>query len=128
LRPIATLKARQQKQVAQWITDLDDATFAVRQQAMQELEKLGASITATVRDAMKAKNTLEVQRRLELLLEKIEASQQSRIIRALEALEHIANPSARELLVQLAHGAPGALLTREAMAAAERLSKQATKE
>jgi len=41
--------------------------------------------------------------------------------RAIEVLEHIATPEARQLLQTIAEGAAGAGLTREAKAALERL-------
>jgi hypothetical protein len=44
-----------------------------------------------------------------------------RTIRAVEVLEHIATPAARDLLAELAKGAPGARLTVEAKASLERL-------
>jgi hypothetical protein len=44
--------------------------------------------------------------------------------RAVEVLEHIATPQAREVLRQLAAGAPGAWLTREAKAALERMERK----
>ena len=47
-----------------------------------------------------------------------------RSLRAIEALEHIETPEARDLLRKLAAGAPGARLTREAQAALDRLGKQ----
>jgi hypothetical protein len=44
-------------------------------------------------------------------------------MRALEALEHMDAPEARELLQRLANGAPEAWLTKEATAALRRLTK-----
>jgi hypothetical protein len=43
-------------------------------------------------------------------------------IRAVEVLEHIGSFEAHELLKSLAHGAPGARLTKEAAAASCRLA------
>jgi hypothetical protein len=47
-----------------------------------------------------------------------------RTSRAIEVLERIAAPEARQLLTKLAAGAPGAEPTREAKAALERLTKR----
>jgi hypothetical protein len=45
-------------------------------------------------------------------------------LRAVEALEYIATPSARAVLQALGQGAPGAYLTRDAQAALLRLGKR----
>ena len=45
-----------------------------------------------------------------------------RTMRAVEILEHIATPAARDLLAEWAKGAPGARLTEEAKASLERLN------
>jgi hypothetical protein len=66
--------------------------------------------------------------RIEALLGKLEgpvaSAETLRSIRAVEALEHIATPEARDLLDRLAAGAPEARLTREAKAALERLGRR----
>jgi hypothetical protein len=46
-----------------------------------------------------------------------------RLLRALEALEYMSLPEARELLAILARGEPAARLTQEARAAVERLNR-----
>jgi len=48
-------------------------------------------------------------------------------VRAVEVLEHITTPEARQLLQELACGAAEARLSREANAALERLKKRAEK-
>jgi len=47
-------------------------------------------------------------------------------LRALEVLEQVGTPEARQVLTTLATGAPHARLTREAKAALDRLSKRAS--
>ncbi len=61
-----------------------------------------------------------------MLLEAFEnvTPEQIRQLRAVEVLEHLATDDARKLLDKLAGGARDALLTREAKAARERLSRQ----
>jgi hypothetical protein len=54
-------------------------------------------------------------------VEGAESTSWTRTLRALEALEHAADPAARQLLADLAAGPPEARLTREARAAVERL-------
>ena len=45
------------------------------------------------------------------------------MLRALEVLERIGTPEARQILLSLAKGAPEAALTQEAKASLERLGK-----
>jgi type IV secretory pathway VirB4 component len=70
----------------------------------------------------------ELRRRLETLLSKLQgpitSTETLRSLRAIEVLEHIATPEARELLQKLARGAPEARLTREAKTAVERLGRR----
>jgi hypothetical protein len=74
------------------------------------------------------KPTLEARRRLEKLLDHLDApvadADRLRALRAVEALEHIGTPPAVHLLQTLARGDPDARLTREARAARERLSRR----
>jgi hypothetical protein len=46
-----------------------------------------------------------------------------RLLRAVEALEHVGTPEARQLLEALSRGAREARLTREAQASLRRLAK-----
>ena len=64
-----------------------------------------------------------ILRRIEALIERI-APERLRPLRAIEALEHIGNSEAQELLKKLSQGAPEARLTQEAKASLERLSKR----
>ena len=47
-----------------------------------------------------------------------------KVLGAIEVLERIATPEARQLLQTLAEGAPGALPTRQAQAALDRLARR----
>jgi WD40 repeat protein len=109
------------------IRDLDSSKFRVRQQASEELEKLGELAEPALRKALGAQPSLESLRRVQRLLEKLAGAaplskDQIRLVRAVEVLEQIRTPEAQQVLRSLASGAPGALPTREAQAALERLA------
>ena len=100
------------------LRDLSSANFAVRQQAAVELEKSGEQAAHFFQEALKKPSSLEVKRRLETLLEKLERTLedpgQIRVYRCLVLLERIGTPEARKLLIELSQGAPAAWLTTEA--------------
>ncbi|HEY7427195.1 MAG TPA: hypothetical protein VH682_23375 [Gemmataceae bacterium] len=125
LRPVPQGEARR---IAQRIADLDSDQFAVRDQAMRDLERMGESAGAALQEALQGQPSLEIRRRIEQLLEKLREDERSperlRMSRALEVLEHIGTREARQLLEALAGGAPGAWLTREAKASAQRLERR----
>ncbi|MFO0842599.1 MAG: hypothetical protein U0797_09420 [Gemmataceae bacterium] len=70
--------------------------------------------------------SLEARKRLERLLAAVDADvhtpspERIRALRAVELLERIGTPAARRALAELAGGAPGARLTREAKATRDR--------
>jgi WD40 repeat protein len=113
----------------QLIADLDNADFAKRQQAMEDLAKLAELAQPALEKALASKPSAEVKRRVEPLLEKLRAPITSgpklRTLRAIEVLEHIGTTKAQEVLQTLAKGAPEALITREAKASLDRLRKLA---
>ena len=78
-----------------------------------------------LRAALKDTGTLELRQRLERLLERVESGtpETLRAIRAVEALEHIATPAARQHLTALAGGAAGTALTDAAAAALKRMER-----
>ena len=125
LRPVSPADP---KQVGQWIADLDSNRFSVRKKAADALEKLGELAEPGLREALKKKPSLELQRRLELLLKKLEGPVTSpealRLLRSVEILEHIGTPDAQDVLKTLAKGAPGARCTREAIESLERLRRR----
>ena len=57
------------KQVERWFADLDSDTFAVRDKARQELEKLGHAAGPFLRKTLAAKPSAEVNRAIEQLLD-----------------------------------------------------------
>jgi hypothetical protein len=96
-----------------------------REQAIRELERLGELAEPALRKALEGQPSLEVRRRVEGLLQKLDGPvtlpQHLRSLRAIEVLEHIGTPAAQQVLAQLAKGATAAHLTREAQAAVARL-------
>jgi hypothetical protein len=115
--------------LSQLVADLDSDRFAVRNQAAAELEKLGESAEPALRQALTGRPSLEVRRRVEEMLGKIEAlrtpppsPERLCTLRALEVLERTATPEAGKVLEHLGKGAPGAWLTEEARASWQRLA------
>jgi RNA polymerase sigma factor (sigma-70 family) len=107
------------------IEALDSNQFAIREKVTGELEELGDSAEPALQKTLAGNPPLEVRRRVEQLLRKLESSPQFlQKLRAVEVLEHIATPEARELLRSLAKGAPEARVTQEAKASLERLAKR----
>lgn len=121
LQPVAPADP---KLVARLIADLDSDQFAARDKATRELEKLGDRVATDLRRALTGKPTLEVKHRLEQLLDKQNNVEQIRIVRALETLEKIGTPEARDVCAHLAAGVADAPLTREARAVLGRLSSK----
>jgi RNA polymerase sigma factor (sigma-70 family) len=104
--------------LAKLIANLDDDSFAVRQQAVAGLKKLGERATGALREAAKKGRSLEVRRRAEELLRPytglVTTAEGMRAVRAVEVLERVATPEATELLRRLAGGVRGARLREEA--------------
>jgi RNA polymerase sigma factor (sigma-70 family) len=116
------------EKIAAWIADLDSDRFPVRSKAERELEKLEERAEPALRRALRERPaSLELRRRLEGLLKRLEgpitSTETLRQVRAVEVLEHVGSPEARQVLRTLAEGAPKAILTREAKAALGRAEK-----
>jgi RNA polymerase sigma factor (sigma-70 family) len=113
------------QRIARLIGDLDGKTFAEREKARTELEKLGESAEPALRNVLAKKPSLEVRLRAERLLKRLQGnllSEESlQILRAIELLERIGTPEACQVLKGLAKGEAGAQLTEEAQASLERL-------
>jgi hypothetical protein len=125
LQPVAPADAQR---IARWIADLESERFDVRQQATEELEKLGDLTLPALEKLLAAKPSLEPRQRAERLLEmalfRELSPDQRRQLRALQVLEQVGNSESRKVLELLAQGAPGARLTRESQAILQRLSGQ----
>jgi WD40 repeat protein len=125
LRPVAP---EDPKRIARLIAELDGERFGMREEAQRTLEELGELAATALRKALEGGPSLEVRRRVETLLQKLEgpvtAPRLLRHVRSVEVLEHIATLRARQVLEALAQGAPEARLTREAKAALQRLARR----
>jgi dipeptidyl aminopeptidase/acylaminoacyl peptidase len=107
-----------QKQIDKLIADLGSNKFAVRKKAEEELKAIGFRAQEALRLALEKKPSLDVGQRLEALLRAVEgrplSADESRLLRAVEAVEAMGTPEAKKLLEEWSRGAPGALLTEEA--------------
>jgi WD40 repeat protein len=122
VRPAAAADPRR---VERLLVELDSETFEVRDRAARELEKLGEGARPALRKALEGKPSAEVRRRVEQLLEKRpESADRLAEVRAVEVLEKVGTPEAKEVLTALAGGMPEARLTQEARAALRRLGRR----
>jgi RNA polymerase sigma factor (sigma-70 family) len=122
LKPIPPANTQQ---IERWIADLDSEEFAAREGAMSGLTNLGDRAEPALRRALENRPSLEVRRRTEALLgalTPVSSPELVRAVRAVELLERLATPEARELLTVLGRGAADARLTREAAASLNRLN------
>jgi WD40 repeat protein len=121
LRPAAPIPA---EQVRKLIAALDADTFEARESARRKLAALGAPVWPALRKVLGQSPSLEVRRRIELLLEaerQLPTTDVLRTQRALRALEWAGTPQARDLLRRMVAGDPDAPSTKEAKAALKRL-------
>jgi WD40 repeat protein len=120
---------RDVERLARNLADLESDQFATRQKATEELEKLGNLAEPALAQLLENKPALEVRRRVERLLEKIEkrgfSPVQLRMLRGIEVLELAGTPESRQALESLAGQKPQTLLTQEAQAAAQRRAGRA---
>jgi hypothetical protein len=115
------------KPLAKWLADLDSDDFAVREKASAEIGRLGRLAAPALREALKGRPSLEVRRRAQQALERIDQRKRTREelrdLRAVLVLEQIGSAEARALLRRLAAGTTEASLTQEAKAALRRLER-----
>jgi RNA polymerase sigma factor (sigma-70 family) len=127
LRPGPTLNPKDRKRLDQLLADLDSDHFEVRDRAKGQIAQLGEAALPQLEKVLADQPSVEVRRAVEQLAARLEPSQSPesrRSLRALEALEQLGTPEAREFLQKLADGAPQARLTREAKAALERHARK----
>jgi RNA polymerase sigma factor (sigma-70 family) len=112
--------------MAQLVGELSSDRFGDRRQAQAQLQTLGELAGPALRQALAEGPPLEVRQRLERLLSRVAATppdRQLRELRAVELLEWIGGPAARQVLEGLAGGAATARLTRQASSAGHRLGQ-----
>jgi hypothetical protein len=114
--------------MAALLANLDSDRFEDREKATRDLEALGESAEAGLRQALAGRPSAEVRRRLEEVLRKLEGAapsrQRLRALRALKVLEHLGSPEALKALREVEEQAPKSVLGKEAGAAAERVSRR----
>lgn len=120
-------KGVDQKHLKLLIADLDADLYSTRESASRELIRLGERAEDALRRELTNRPTLEVRRRIEDVLSRLEPSppppETLRILRAIEVLEHIGTPVARRCLEVMSKGASEAKETHEASAALRRLDR-----
>jgi WD40 repeat protein len=125
LQPAASVDSARMRR---WVNDLESEQFATRSQAARELERAGEQARPMLEKALTGTPTLELRRRVEMLLHKlappVTSAEQLRAIRAVEVLERIGTKEARRLLNRLADGARGPRLTEDARAALTRFGSK----
>jgi hypothetical protein len=116
------------KRMAALLANLDSDRFEDREKATRDLEALGESAEAGLRQALAGRPSAEVRRRLEEVLRKLAGKapsrQRLRALRALKVLEHLGSPEALQALREVEEQAPKSVLGKEAGAAAERVSRR----
>jgi WD40 repeat protein len=114
-------------EVRRLIAELEDDSFAVREEASRALEGAGRSVLPVLHKALEAEPGPEKKSRLQRLLQGMRTASPApelvRSVRAVELLERLGTPEARRLLEALAGGQPDARLTADARAALGRLSR-----
>jgi WD40 repeat protein len=113
--------------IARLIEALDSKRFADREQAMKQLEDLGKLAEKSLRQALADSPSLDLRRRVQMLLQKLDdglSLRELQMLRAVEALEANGTAGVPATLALLAKGATSAPLTREARNALTRLERK----
>jgi sugar lactone lactonase YvrE len=127
LRELRPPDSQKTTKVAQLVADLDSQSFDTREAAERKLRELAKLAVPSLNEALVRRVSLEA-RRIEGLLEQrespIQSSELLQILRAIEALEHIGTPAAREVLESFASQTSNSYFKQEAKTAVDRLMKQ----
>lgn len=117
-----------EERVPVFLRDLDSDDFETRDAGARELKRIAASAQVELLRALKSPSSLEFRRRVEQLLAALpagpvpaQAGESLRRIRAIEVLEHIADPQAISVLKTLANRQPSGSEAGAARAALARL-------
>jgi WD40 repeat protein len=127
LKPVAAFEQVKAKEIESLVAQLSSDDAAAQRSASTRLRQLGPAAHADLRRMLNSADaglTAAARSRIELLLAaqlSKPPSERLRELRAVDVLERIGSPAARELLESLAGGAKQAELTREAQAALARL-------
>src|SRR5262249_6213808 len=101
------------KEVVGLLADLDSDDLAVREKAVEQLEKLGEAAQPALQKALEGPPSIEEKRRIEHLLDKLrEAPERLQPFRA-RSVERLETAESRRLLEKLAAGPADAYLTKE---------------
>ena len=115
-------------EIAKRLLELDHDDFPVREQASQALAAMGPLVAPALRKALAESPSAEVRERAKALLDAFEDPSRElpaellRGFRAIQVLEAIGTPGARDVLKRLSDGPAEAPLTTEAKEALKRLS------
>jgi WD40 repeat protein len=125
LRPVSK-KVPGPEQLERMVRSLDDTRFEVREEATRGLHEAGKAAQPVLGKALAARPSPEKRQRIERLLAMLDGHtldrQELREVRAIEVLESIALPEARQLLQTIADGRDDASVTRQARASLRRLA------
>ena len=113
--------ATERQSIQQWIVELDNNQFKVRDRATKALTEIVDRAELDLRKALADNPSAELRLRIEQILQKLDPA---RPVRAVEVLEHIGSAEAIQLLAEFTQGTPDARLTQEAKASLERLRKR----
>jgi WD40 repeat protein len=124
LKPSEAITA---KRILQLIDDLDNADFDTREKANQTLAGVPAA-EPELKKSLENNPSAEKKQRIQQLLESRNSGVLNvdaiREARAIESLERLGTPEARELLEKLAKGPEDATLSQECKAALERMARR----
>jgi hypothetical protein len=112
------------KQMRQWVADLDSEKFANREKATKALIAQGELSLARLQELLVKAPSLEAKQRAELILKKIgdplPTPERARVLDALDLLEQLRTPEARDLLREIERDA---LIPRIRLAARQALTR-----
>jgi WD40 repeat protein len=113
----------------QWLLDLEDASFEIREKADASLARLNHRIEKQLRSFGRENHSAEALQRVRKLLDRLEDGPPEFLqkVRGVEALERLGNLEAKTILERLAGGAAEGEVTREAASSLERLGRKGGK-
>ncbi len=123
-RFLTTRQPADPKRLARLVTDLDDDVFKVREKAMRELADAGPDAAAALRQGLANDPSVEAKGRIEELLSRLDkggSSEHLRNLRAIEVLERIGTPQAKDVLRELVRKPLPADLDEEIHASLQRM-------